>query len=295
MPFQLPGNALAEVLAAQQQPRPPMQAMSPQAMIPRMNQQLQGMGNGVLQEVLSLLHGFTQQSKLDPNNPVYGMMGPGSLGMVKAFHGSPHKFDKFSMGKVGTGEGAQAYGHGLYFTDKKQVAEHYRKALSPKNDMADNYIRDAGGDREKALWAFREYVSPRSPDGRRWVNISDEEVAAMEKAITEKPGATYKVNIDAEPDDLLDWDIPFSKQPPKVREALAKVGVKEEGATGEKIYRSLDKYQLDPQGQARVSKQLREAGIKGIRYLDGASRKKGKGGYNYVIFDDELVKIAGQE
>src|SRR5215471_5241978 len=32
---------------------------------------------------------------------------------IKAFHGSPHDFDKFSMAKIGTGEGAQAYGHGL--------------------------------------------------------------------------------------------------------------------------------------------------------------------------------------
>jgi len=33
-----------------------------------------------------------------------------SLGAVTAWHGSPHKFDKFDMSKIGTGEGAQAYG-----------------------------------------------------------------------------------------------------------------------------------------------------------------------------------------
>ena len=27
-----------------------------------------------------------------------------------AYHGSPHDFDKFDMSKIGTGEGAQAYG-----------------------------------------------------------------------------------------------------------------------------------------------------------------------------------------
>jgi hypothetical protein len=36
---------------------------------------------------------------------------------IKAYHGSPHDFDQFSMSKIGTGEGAQAYGHGLYFGD----------------------------------------------------------------------------------------------------------------------------------------------------------------------------------
>jgi hypothetical protein len=29
-----------------------------------------------------------------------------------AYHGTPHEFDQFDMSKIGTGEGAQAYGHG---------------------------------------------------------------------------------------------------------------------------------------------------------------------------------------
>jgi len=53
-------------------------------------------------------------------------------GMVEVWHGSPHKFDKFSTGKMGTGEGAQAFGWGLYFTDKKSIARHYANKLSPR-------------------------------------------------------------------------------------------------------------------------------------------------------------------
>ena len=51
--------------------------------------------------------------------------------LMTAWHGSPHKFDKFSTRAIGTGEGAQAFGHGLYFSGKKEVAEHYRKSLIP--------------------------------------------------------------------------------------------------------------------------------------------------------------------
>ena len=36
---------------------------------------------------------------------------------IRAYHGSPHDFDKFDLSKIGTGEGAQAYGHGLYFAE----------------------------------------------------------------------------------------------------------------------------------------------------------------------------------
>jgi DNA repair protein RadC len=42
-----------------------------------------------------------------------------------ANHGSPHSFDKFNLAKIGTGEGNQAYGWGLYFTDKESIARSY--------------------------------------------------------------------------------------------------------------------------------------------------------------------------
>jgi hypothetical protein len=48
---------------------------------------------------------------------------------ITAFHGSPHNFSKFDMSKIGTGEGAQAYGHGLYFAENPGVAKDYQKKL----------------------------------------------------------------------------------------------------------------------------------------------------------------------
>jgi N12 class adenine-specific DNA methylase len=51
-------------------------------------------------------------------------------GMVEAWHGSPYKFDRFDSSKIGTGEGNQAFGHGLYFTDKEAIAEHYANTIS---------------------------------------------------------------------------------------------------------------------------------------------------------------------
>ena len=49
---------------------------------------------------------------------------------LKAYHGSPHDFDEFSTDNIGTGEGAQAYGHGLYFAEREGTAKTYRDALS---------------------------------------------------------------------------------------------------------------------------------------------------------------------
>lgn len=47
-----------------------------------------------------------------------------------AWHGSPHLFDEFSIDFIGSGEGAQAHGWGLYFAKSQAVAEGYRKRLT---------------------------------------------------------------------------------------------------------------------------------------------------------------------
>jgi hypothetical protein len=47
-----------------------------------------------------------------------------------AWHGSPHDFVEFKLDKIGTGEGAQAYGQGLYFAQNPEVAKSYRETLT---------------------------------------------------------------------------------------------------------------------------------------------------------------------
>lgn len=46
-----------------------------------------------------------------------------------AYHGTPHRFDDFSLEHIGTGEGAQAHGWGLYFAQDRKVSEDYRNRL----------------------------------------------------------------------------------------------------------------------------------------------------------------------
>lgn len=62
----------------------------------------------------------------------------GTFGAIPVFHGSPHNFDKFDLSKIGTGEGAQSYGHGLYFAENPATAEDYRKTLSTKINVNNN-------------------------------------------------------------------------------------------------------------------------------------------------------------
>lgn len=72
-----------------------------------------------------------------------------------AYHGSPHVFERFSLHHIGKGEGVQAYGWGLYFASKREVAAGYRERLSTRNDspeqrLARKQITEAGSV-EKAI------------------------------------------------------------------------------------------------------------------------------------------------
>jgi hypothetical protein len=67
--------------------------------------------------------------------PEWTMRDRGSAEPTIAYHGGPHSFDKFDMSKIGTGEGAQAYGHGLYFAESEPVARSWRSACcSPMSE-----------------------------------------------------------------------------------------------------------------------------------------------------------------
>ena len=66
---------------------------------------------------------------------------------IKAYHGSPYDFDRFSTEQIGTGEGAQAYGQGLYFAGNEDVARGYRDALTgPRVQRAQSLLRQSGND-----------------------------------------------------------------------------------------------------------------------------------------------------
>jgi len=70
-----------------------------------------------------------QFSVNDPN--IYHQQGSNIVDVLNqsAWHGSPHSFDSFDLGAIGTGEGAQVHGWGLYFAQDQEVAKRYRENL----------------------------------------------------------------------------------------------------------------------------------------------------------------------
>lgn len=220
-------------------------------------------------------------------------------GALRLFHGSPHDFDKFRMDKIGTGEGAQAYGHGLYFAESPDVAKGYRDQLSRPKDMWTEQTPNGVN------------VKYRTRDGKEMsAGVFDPSKGdVFDQAMSGPFGRMYEVNVNANPEDFLDWDKPLSEQPQKVRDAFSLLGTPErlENVRGEDAYRALGSKMgaLDwPVGAdaatrrsfyndaaVKSSEALQNRGIPGIRYLDAGSRGAGDGSRNYVVFDENLIDI----
>lgn len=216
---------------------------------------------------------------------------------IKAYHGSPHKFDKFSMNKIGTGEGNQTYGHGLYFAENEAVARDYKRALGGMVDLEPINKRLSEIAREKSA-IESGYNKPRSGFEEQHKALTDEYTALMDRR--SNLGQIYQVDIDADPQQFLDWDKPLGEQSEAVRKALADYEPEWQIPDLIRHRMSLDaRTALDAEGgdisrgaaDRRVSEMLRDRGIAGIRYLDQGSRASGEGSHNYVVFDDNLITI----
>ena len=152
---------------------------------------------------------------------------------IIAFHGSAADFDGFKLEKIGTGEGAQAYGYGLYFSDKEAIAEWYRNTLSSMG-VDPQPLKDAGMTVTEEMMAASYIRTSNSAEdaARDWANwhgkpFNDDLIDTF-KAAQVSDGKMYKVGIAAKPDDLLDYDLPFSEQTPAIQAALKKAGYKTE-------------------------------------------------------------------
>jgi hypothetical protein len=214
-------------------------------------------------------------------------VGPSVGAAIRAYHGSPHDFEQFSLSKIGTGEGAQAYGHGLYFAEQEATAKAYRDALKWRGSdwddpgvIAANVLEKHQGDRQAAIdqlvEANRRNLGFKASEAG---NVKREQAIELLKkdlpvGASTNPGRMYEVNIKADPAQFLDWDKPLSEQSPHVQEAIAQMraaGVlgDETGVatTGAELLRS--KSVLAPEHN------LQRFGVPGIKYLDEGSRMTG--------------------
>lgn len=264
------------------------------------------------------------QRFLEAGNRAAGAKKTAKPVFARAYHGTPHRFERFTTDAIGTGEGAQAYGWGLYFASKKEIAEHYRKGLSYKQivkEFRDEMPDDAGFDEAldaadtmspqrarviRALaaddWLGFDYPAQAITAAFKELDAYDAS-QELQDAVKGAQGQLYEVEI-PEDSEILLWDKPLSEQPKKVLDALKQLAV--DGAdyyptlagmmqpmeagntTGRAVYMAM---QRESGSDKNASRELRSAGIRGIKYLDGTSRDKGDGSFNYVVFSGDDVSI----
>jgi hypothetical protein len=217
------------------------------------------------------------------------------------YHGSPHKFaptlnnplGEFDFRKMGTGEGAQAYGKGGYLSDAPEFARTfsadraYVGASMQGKPQSINYddpawiaqkTIDELGDPLKAV-AHLQMVARTAAK-----NMSKESAAGVQGAIdlissgtTAPKGYLYKVDLpDEHINKMLDYNKPINQQSLYVRNALERAGVNSESSA-----------LAGPMAMGQEAL-LQKNGIPGLRYKEGGSSTS-----NYVVFpgNENMLRI----
>jgi hypothetical protein len=169
---------------------------------------------------------------------------------IRAFHSSPHDFNKFDLSKVGTGEGAQVYGHGIYAAENPKVSgqggEYWQNFLErfagPELTAAET-LWASNFDRAKAIAKVRRQIelneqflkeSPPSHLAPPHMQLYEEgkresaaRMTAMRRRELEllesgKPVGprTYELDIHGRPEQFIDWDKPMGMQSGEVIDAV---------------------------------------------------------------------------
>jgi hypothetical protein len=245
-----------------------------------------------------------------------GDISRGSVSPLDVYHGTPHTLPpternplgEFDASKIGTGEGAQAYGYGIYTAEAPAVANEYKKALSnpevvlPNGTRITNPVAGSGEDVAKA-WLEEAYLNKdKNPFETAIQKISklrnsanspaqfDEAVNVLKNwqnqgAKVDLGGNLYKIDL---PDEkiatMMDWDKPLSQQSAQVKEALK--GIEQDLPSIPDF--DLKKWmETDPLAStwhnvlardlkvepSKISELLQNKGVAGIKYLDELSRR----------------------
>jgi len=248
---------------------------------------------------------------------------------IIAFHGSGADFDEFRLDKIGTGEGNQAFGYGLYFSDSEDIGNFYKKTTSKNyTDLTQKFMDQKIGDKSFGEYDIEirdeivEFVKNNDKQGlikfskerkQRWDELStdssyefndyaknkanayNEFINDLEtdKKLVSTQGKTYKVALEPKIDELLDYDLSLKEQPEKFKKILKPIYEKysvSEAADFGTLLESVKSMRTIPDDA--FMEELSNKGIKGIKYKAGQlSGITDSDATNFVIFDDKLIKI----
>jgi len=249
------------------------------------------------------------------------MVRTGGVLPLDTWHGTPHRFPptaknplgEFDPMKIGTGEGAQAYGVGAgYLAEAKDVAKGYQpRDIANEEGLLKLYSAAEKRGDYPAMEVLENAMLHKSPNELRGIhgNAGEKVIRQIEK-IPRTVGSLYKVDLpDEQIAKMLDYDKPLSQQPKSVQAALSKYDADmyhpkgndyDPNEMGSQIINRLAgtlavRNPSPLSGSDQASQWLKDNGIPGIRYLDQGSRSGGAGTSNFVVFDPKHMNIIGRE
>ena len=250
------------------------------------------------------------------NNPLY----------QTAFAGSRVDYDRPSLEAIGSGEGAQAHGWGLYYALNKDVAEWYKETFIENNDIVfkgktysieknnteyavlnqlkskDRKISQLKQDYEESIRDLDEYIAEareakqeyfvkeylgQKQDAEKALNLLNTISESDIENIKKVGGQVHEVEIPENPYLLNEQEL-LSKQPPFVKKALKAVA-KEIGVKWDSNHTN-GKYIYDNiinvLGTKKAASQLLEK--HGIKGITYDGKQDGR---CFVIFNSDDVKV----
>jgi len=217
-------------------------------------------------------------------------MGTGVQSPLTVYHGSPAKFSKFDPTKIGSGEGAQAYGYGHYVSESPEVAQSYKTGLTnPSRFLAqevENVLPDVfkgkAPDWSDAIQSGKTFSDLASTVKEKWKKqVLLQAKPELEKIISRQQsgGAFYEIDL---PDDqiakMLDFDKPLMEQSKEIQALAKQYGLTDADHMGGDLIAAMGA-KLPAGAEA-----MRQVGVPGIRYLDQGSRGASEGTSNFVVF-----------
>jgi hypothetical protein len=235
-------------------------------------------------------------------------MSRGTVSPLDVWHGSPHRFPptaknplgEFDASKIGTGEGAQVYGHGIYTAENRAVGKEYQDQLGTQmkykgeqfydpivgrktgttgnvelDDYLLSYLGDTGVVRKELLSAAKDMRAANNPQALKEYQGLMADLRKVRSDVTAaNTGSLYKADL---PDEqiarMLDYDKTWKQQPQNVQDAinvdsLLKYYGTDDISTSQVLYHV--KQNKSPEAFAEF---LRSKGVPGVKYLDNFSRK----------------------
>lgn len=178
-----------------------------------------------------------------------------------------HPYGMFDINRVGTGEGAQAYGPGMYLADDASTSKRYQRiaqdrmeseALGPRTDRMARYfepgrvIKNSSGGMDRVIsfnptshdWGVKvqavklndagEYVPAGPIRDHGTAPTNDEMYASL--GIPKPEAKLYELDMPhGTKSKFLDWNNPISHQPPGVVGILSEVGDRVSKAVAEHL------------------------------------------------------------